>query len=434
MRTSEPSVRNVQRAFAIAEPRETSLLRRFQAIRAWTERLTEPLSPEDCQVQPMPDASPIKWHMAHTTWFFETFLLIPHAPGYRPFHPDFGYLFNSYYNAVGPRIARADRGLITRPDLAQIRAYRATVDAELERFLSDCDRATLETLGPVLELGLNHEQQHQELIVTDIKYTLSRNPSRPIYRPDAARSVPGETGPLSWCSFTGGLFWIGHDGEGFCFDNELPRHRAYLEPFQLASRPATNAEYLRFIEDGGYDRPELWLSDGWSCATARGWRAPLYWEQVDGTWWSMTLGGFRPVNLSEPVCHVSYYEADAFARWSDARLPTEAEWEVAACHLEPLGNFLENENFHPLAAASGTQLAQCFGDVWEWTQSPYTPYPGMRPAAGALGEYNAKFMCNQVVLRGGSCATPGSHIRSAYRNFFPPEARWQFSGIRLARG
>lgn len=398
-----------------------------------TVRLADPLSPEDCQVQPMPDASPVKWHLAHTTWFFETFLLIPHASAYRAFHPDFSFLFNSYYNAVGPRIARAERGLISRPSLDEVFAYREAVDAAVAEFLATADEASLAQTAPVLELGLNHEQQHQELIVTDLKYTLSRNPLRPAYRGDAAIPEDAIAPAAGWRDFPGGVRWIGHDGEGFAFDNEAPRHRVYVEDFALASHPITNAEFEQFIDDDGYNRPELWLSDGWAQISSRGWQAPLYWERVDGRWWTLTLGGFRPLSPGEPVCHVSYYEADAFARWAGARLPTEAEWEVAASGEAVRGNFLESGRLHPGSAAHGTGLAQCFGDVWEWTQSPYTPYPGMKPAAGALGEYNAKFMCNQMVLRGGSCATPGSHIRSTYRNFFPPEARWQFSGIRLAR-
>ena len=381
----------------------------------------------------MADASPTKWHLAHTTWFFETFLLLPHVPGYREFHPTFNYLFNSYYNAVGPRVARPDRGLITRPGLDEVYRYRQAVDEAIYRFLNDAGGDLRPEIAPILELGLNHEQQHQELIVTDIKYTLSRNPLRPAYRPDAARPGHGAAVPSRWHEFPGGLDRIGHDGDGFGFDNEGPRHQIYLDPFELVSRPVTNGEFLAFIEDGGYRRPELWLSDGWYCVNARGWDCPLYWEHLEGTWWTQTLGGFRPIGEAEPVCHVSYYEADAYARWAGARLPTEAEWEIAARQETPVGNFLEDQSFHPRPAGGGTGLAQCFGDVWEWTQSPYTPYPGMKPAAGALGEYNAKFMCNQLVLRGGSCATPRSHIRPTYRNFFPPEARWQFSGIRLAR-
>jgi ergothioneine biosynthesis protein EgtB len=434
MRTSgQNSVAGSDPSVAESHPDLSILAGRYRAIRAMTNRLAEPLSPEDCQVQPMPDASPVKWHLAHTTWFFETFLLVPHRPGYRVFHPSFSYLFNSYYNAIGPRVARPERGLMTRPSLADVCHYRAAVDAAVEDFLPDVEEAVASQIVPIIELGLNHEQQHQELIVTDIKYTLARNPLRPAYRPDAARPMVSETALMGWSPFPRGLNGIGHDGSGFAFDNEGPRHRVFLEGFELASRPVTNGDFLAFIADNGYRRPEFWLSDGWNVATSGGWQAPLYWEPIDGEWWTMTLGGYRPVCDAEPVCHVSYYEADAYARWAGARLPTEAEWEVAAREEEPRGNFLEQENFHPRPAGRGTRLAQCFGDVWEWTQSPYTPYPGMRPAAGALGEYNAKFMCNQLVLRGGSCATPETHIRSTYRNFFPPEARWQFSGIRLAR-
>jgi ergothioneine biosynthesis protein EgtB len=418
---------------ALSDPHSADLARRYRSVRAMSTRLAEPLSAEDCQIQPMPDASPTKWHLAHTTWFFETFLLAPHVPGYRDFHPSFCYLFNSYYNAVGPRVVRAERGLMTRPSLAEVFDYRAAIDGAVERFALTTDGPLPAEIASIIELGLNHEQQHQELILTDIKYALAQNPLRPAYRPDAARPVNVESIPTEWRPYAGGLFSIGHEGNGFCFDNEGPQHTVYLEGFELASRSVTNGEFLAFIEDGGYRRPELWLSDGWSCLNARGWEAPLYWEQVDAARWTHTLGGFRPIDDAEPVCHLSYYEADAYARWAGARLPTEAEWEIAARDETPDGTFLEDETFHPRPAQGGTRLAQCFGDVWEWTQSPYTPYPGMRPAAGALGEYNAKFMCNQLVLRGGSCATPGSHIRPTYRNFFPPEARWQFTGIRLAR-
>jgi ergothioneine biosynthesis protein EgtB len=381
----------------------------------------------------MPDASPVKWHLAHTTWFFETFLLVPHVPGYRLYHPSYSFLFNSYYNTVGPRVPRPERGLMTRPSLADVYSYRNSVDDTVQGFLTGSHGTMSAPVASVIELGLNHEQQHQELILTDIKYTLAQNPLRPAYRTDAAAAGVAESQPLKWLEFPGGLDWIGHAGDGFCFDNEEPRHRVYLEGFALASRAVTNGEYLAFMDDDGYRRPELWLSDGWNVATARGWSAPLYWERIDDAWWTITLGGVRAVSAAEPVCHVSYYESDAYARWVGARLPSEAEWEIAARAEPPHGNFLEDENFHPRPAGGGTRLAQCFGDVWEWTQSPYTPYPGMRPAAGALGEYNAKFMCNQLVLRGGSCATPASHIRATYRNFFPPEARWQFTGIRLAR-
>jgi ergothioneine biosynthesis protein EgtB len=381
----------------------------------------------------MPDASPVKWHLAHTTWFFETFVLAPYAHGFEVFHPSFGFLFNSYYNAVGDRLPRPERGLITRPTLDLVHAYRAAIDRAMENYFESAGEALTSNVAAVIELGLNHEQQHQELILTDIKHALAQNPLRPAYRQGVGQPSRAELRPMGWCFFSGGLKWLGHDGERFAFDNEGPRHRVYLEPFQLGSRLVTSGEFATFIEDGGYDRPELWLADGWNTVKAQQWKAPQYWAHIDGAWWVMTLGGFRRVAATEPVCHVSYYESDAYARWAGARLPTEAEWESAARDQEPDGNFLECGHFHPQAALDGAGIAQCFGDVWEWTGSPYTPYPGSRPAAGALGEYNAKFMCNQLVLRGGSCATPASHIRATYRNFFPPEARWQFTGIRLAK-
>ncbi|HEY2156581.1 MAG TPA: ergothioneine biosynthesis protein EgtB [Isosphaeraceae bacterium] len=405
---------------------------RYRAARRATERLASPLGAEDCQVQSMPEASPVKWHLAHTTWFFETFVLAHHAPGYEPFHPSFGYLFNSYYNSVGDRLPRPRRGLMTRPTLEETHAYRAAVDRAMASYLVGVGDSLPDDVADVITLGINHEQQHQELILTDIKHALSLNPLRPAYRDDLPASAAGDAPPKEWIPFPGGLRWVGHDGAGFAFDNEGPRHRVHVEPFRLASRPATVGEYLAFIGDGGYSRPELWLSDGLAVVQSQRWEAPLYWERTGGEWWSFTLGGLRRLGEAEPICHVSYYEADAFARWSGARLPTEAEWEVAVVGQEVAGNLVESDHLHPRRAEPGEGLGQCYGDVWEWTQSPYTPYPGSRPAAGALGEYNAKFMCNQLVLRGGSCTTPGSHIRATYRNFFPPEARWQFSGIRLA--
>jgi ergothioneine biosynthesis protein EgtB len=410
-----------------------SLLARYRTVRRKSEELAGPLSPEDCQVQSMPDASPTKWHLAHTSWFFETFVLAPRLPGFKAFDPAFNYLFNSYYNAVGDRLARACRGLITRPTLDQVFSYRAAVDRAMEEYLESVGEALLPEFAAVIDLGLNHEQQHQELLLTDIKHVLAQNPLRPSYRHGVGVPSNAPAREMGWSSCAGGLYWLGHDGPGFAFDNEFPRHRIYLEDYELGSRLVTNGEYLAFIADGGYARPEFWLSDGWNVVNTREWTAPLYWENRDGAWWMTTLGGFRRLSASEPVCHVSFYEADAYTRWAGARLPTEAEWEHAACRQEPRGNFLESGHFHPRAADVGTGIAQYFGDVWEWTQSPYTPYPGSRPAAGALGEYNAKFMCNQLVLRGGSCATPVSHIRPTYRNFFPPDARWQFTGIRLAR-
>jgi ergothioneine biosynthesis protein EgtB len=403
---------------------------RYREVRRYTEQLCEPLATEDYVVQSMPDVSPTKWHLAHTTWFFETFLLAPERRGYRSFHPQYGYLFNSYYNAVGERHPRPSRGLLTRPPVAEVRRYRAHVDEHLTELLTTGDAARL---APVLELGLHHEQQHQELLLTDIKHVFSCNPLRPVYQSEtpAAEDAPG---PLKWRSYPEGVQWIGHVGNEFAFDNETPRHRVFVEAARLATRPVTNREMLAFVEDGGYERPEFWLSDGWYAVQGESWTAPLYWERQDGAWWTFTLGGMRPLALDEPACHVSYYEADAYARWAGARLPTEAEWEIAAEEVALDGNFAESGRLHPApAVADGQPLQQMFGDVWEWTSSPYMPYPGFRPLGGALGEYNGKFMCNQMVLRGGSCVTSRSHMRRTYRNFFPPNARWQFSGFRLAQ-
>jgi ergothioneine biosynthesis protein EgtB len=405
------------------------IARRYADVRRATLDLCKPLSPEDCQVQSMPDASPAKWHLAHTTWFFETFVLERFQRPFRPFHPDFRVLFNSYYQGVGEQYPRPQRGLVTRPSFAEVVDYRVHVDAAVKRLLET--REDDVELAPLVELGLQHEQQHQELILTDVKHMLSHNPLRPAYTA-AAKSQPVESRALTWRPCDGGIHWIGHQGGDFAFDNEGPRHRRILEPFEIADRLVTNAEYQAFIAAGGYQRPELWLSDGWMTIRAEGWTAPLYWERRDGVWMHFTLSGIREVNAAEPVCHVSYYEADAYARWAAARLPTEAEWETVATGVPAEGNFVESRCFHPQPAASG-EFAQLYGDVWEWTASPYVPYPGYRPPAGALGEYNGKFMCNQLVLRGGSCATPATHIRATYRNFFPPSARWQFSGIRLSR-
>jgi ergothioneine biosynthesis protein EgtB len=406
---------------------------RYRRVRHDTEVLCAPLVCEDYIVQSMPDVSPTKWHLAHTAWFFETFLLSPHVPGYVPFDPHFAYLFNSYYVGVGDRHCRQNRGLLSRPTVAEVYEYRRHVDEAMERFLSGLDGAELGRLGPIIELGLHHEQQHQELMLTDIKHVFWVNPMRPAYRGRVAEEGVARRGPLDWVGVDGGVRWIGHDGDGFAFDNEGPRHRAFLEPFQIGSRLVTNGEYKAFMEDGGYRRAELWLSLGWATVRAEEWQAPLYWVQDGGHWLNHSLAGMRPVDDAEPVCHVSYFEADAYARWAGARLPTEAEWEVAAGGVPVTGNFVGAGRFHPAPAAGGGRLEQMFGDVWEWTGSGYLPYPGYRPAPGALGEYNGKFMCNQFVLRGGSCATPSDHVRRTYRNFFPPDARWQFSGIRLAR-
>ena len=407
----------------------------YLKIRHTTEALAQPLTAEDQVIQSMPDASPTKWHLAHTTWFFETFILLSNASDYRRFDPKYQYLFNSYYNSIGERHCRARRGMLSRPRLEEVRAYRQHVDEYMLRLL-EATEPEQNGLLPVLLLGLNHEQQHQELIVTDIKHVFWSNPLRPAYCEVIERAPEGgQSTPMEWRSYGEGVRWIGHDGNGFAFDNECPRHRVFLEPYRIASRVVTNGEYLAFMQADGYRRPELWLSEGWDAVLSNAWNAPLYWEQKDGEWWAMTCSGMRRVNAEEPVCHVSYYEADAFARWADARLPTEAEWEVAAGEQEIAGNFLESGKFHPATAPAepaGESLAQIFGDVWEWTGSAYLAYPGYHPVEGALGEYNGKFMCNQMVLRGGSCATPRSHIRPSYRNFFAPQARWQFSGIRLA--
>ncbi|MFN8642344.1 MAG: ergothioneine biosynthesis protein EgtB [Candidatus Binatia bacterium] len=412
-------------------PTAVELAARYRAVRAVTERLRAPLSAEDCQAQSMPDASPTKWHLAHTTWFFETFVLEPGRAGYRPFAPAFRVLFNSYYQGVGAQYPRPRRGLLTRPSLDDVLAYRAHVDGHLLDWLAG-DDAPVAALAPVVEIGLHHEQQHQELLLTDAKHLLAGNPLAPAY---AALPPPPAIAarPLTWRSVDGGRREIGAGPDGFAFDNERPRHAVLVEPFALAGRPTTNAEYAAFVADGGYRRAELWLSDGWTAAQTQAWAAPLYWEPVGDEWTELTLGGRRRLDPHAPVCHVSLYEADAFATWAGARLPTEAEWEVAAAGSPVAGNLLDSGLLHPTASASDAELAQLYGDVWEWTRSAYAPYPGFRPLAGALGEYNGKFMCNQLVLRGGSCATPADHVRATYRNFFPPDARWQFTGIRLAR-
>ena len=399
---------------------------RYRAVRAHTEALAARLSPEDQQVQSMADASPTKWHRAHTSWFFETFLLLPHLPGYRVFHPRYSHLFNSYYEAVGARIARASRGLLTRPTAEEIGAYRAHVDTAM---LSLLGRSTPQ-IAALVELGLNHEQQHQELILTDIKHALAINPLHPAYLPSAAADAQETAPPLHWFDIKRGIYDIGHSGDGFAFDNEMPRHQVLLPGCRIASRPVSVGEYLQFINDGGYRRAELWLSDGWARVLEEGWQAPLYWQLQSGAWSSFTLHGDAGLRLDEPVCHVSYYEACAYAAWAQQRLPTEQEWEVACSEhggAAPRGRQDHPVLVHPRPLADGFRQ-----DVWEWTGSAYLPYAGFRTAAGAVGEYNGKFMVNQMVLRGQSCATPPGHARPTYRNFFPPATRWQFSGFRLA--
>jgi ergothioneine biosynthesis protein EgtB len=407
----------------------------YLRVRRFTEQLCGPLATEDYVIQSMPDVSPTKWHIAHVTWFWETFLLLPALPGYQSLHPQYAYLFNSYYNTLGQRHCRPKRGLISRPTVKETYAYRHYVDEHVLDLVEQLDEGRLNELSPIMTLGLHHEQQHQELMLTDIKHVFSCNPLYPAYverTPTEGVSVP----LLEWVSFPEGLRWIGHEGKGFAFDNEGPRHRQFVQSFQLASRLVTNGEYLAFMEDGSYENPLLWLSEGWATVQAEEWQAPLYWEKRDGCWWTMTLSGLREVDPAEPVCHVSYFEADAYARWADARLPTEAEWEVAARDVPVEGTFVESGRYHPapLDASTNGKLAQIYGDVWQWTQSSYAPYPNFTPGPGAVGEYNGKFMCNQYVLRGGSCATSRSHTRSTYRNFFPANAQWQFMGIRLAKG
>ena len=411
----------------------------YQGIRDRSLALAAPLSDEDCQVQSMPDASPAKWHLAHVTWFFETFILERFEAGFQPFDPSFRVLFNSYYQGIGERHPRPQRGLITRPTLAEVKRYRANVDERMAAVLSA--HSGDPQLGDLVTLGLHHEQQHQELLLTDIKHVLSFNPT---HRPYAKRWPIGAVRPqpLRWHAFDGGLFEMGHDAAldgAFCFDNETPRHLSHVAPFELASRPISYGEYLAFIDDGGYRRPQLWLSMGWDWVQAARREAPLYWQRDGGPWLSHTLQGIVEIDPHTPVCHLSYFEADAYARWAGARLPTEAEWELAARRLGKAltahDNFADRGAFHPLppAASADDEPVQMLGDVWEWTQSSYGAYPGFRPLPGAVGEYNGKFMCNQFVLRGGSCATPAGHVRASYRNFFPPEAQWQFSGLRLAR-
>jgi ergothioneine biosynthesis protein EgtB len=412
------------------------LAARYRAVRQATLDLCAPLAVEDHVPQSMTEASPAKWHLAHTSWFFEEFILQHHLSSYDHFHPRYAFLFNSYYNAVGDRTARPERGLMTRPTLEEVHRYREHVDRRMLGLLAGA--ALQSDRGPafLFTLGLNHEQQHQELILTDIKHLLSLNPLRPAYGSAAPADEPGAApGPAGWRSFAEGLQQIGHEGEGFAFDNESPRHTRFVGAFGMADRLVTCGEYLEFIADDGYRRPELWLDEGWATVKARGWTAPLYWTAGGDRRLLFTLNGPWPVAPAEPVSHVSFYEADAFARWAGARLPGEAEWETACRELPVQGNLADSGRFHPVPCkpSGSSPLRQAYGDLWEWTQSPYRPYPGFRPAAGAVGEYNGKFMCSQFVLRGGSCATPAGHVRPTYRNFFHPDARWQFSGIRLAR-
>ena len=426
-----------RRERASTAPRPAASDDRYAQVRNFTLELAQPLTAEDCQVQSMPDASPVKWHLAHVTWFFETFVLERFEPGFKPFDPAFRVLFNSYYQGVGEQHPRQQRGLILSPTLEDVRRYRTQVDERM-RALIAARRGDAE-FDALVTLGLHHEQQHEELLLTDMKHALSFDPRHAPYakRWPIAAVQPQ---PLRWFGYDAGLVEHGHDAErdgAFCFDNETPRHRTWIAPFELASRPVSNGDLMAFIDDGGYRRAELWLSLGWAWVRAGAREAPLYWQRDGHTWFNHTLHGRVPVDPNTPACHLSCFEADAVARWADARLPTEFEWEFAARRLNGFGhaNLADRRVFHPMPQAQGvtTEPVQMFGDVWEWTGSSYAPYPGFRPLPGAVGEYNGKFMCGQTVLRGGSCATPAGHVRASYRNFFPPDAQWQFSGVRLAR-
>lgn len=431
-----------------------TLLARYRQVRHASERICAPLQTEDYVIQSMPDVSPPKWHLAHVSWFFEAFLLTPFLKGYRT--PDRAYdtLFNSYYQTHGVPFPRAARGLLARPTVEQVYAYRAHIDRAMEALLGDPPAGAGDEIARRVELGLQHEQQHQELLLMDIKHIFAQNPLDPVYRRDLQVSAPGTEAPLRWQAYTSGVRSIGHDGDAFAFDCERPRHRVFVDDFRLASRPVNNGEYLAFIEDGGYRRSDLWLADGWALINQQGWQAPLYWRRDGDAWYEFTLGGLRPLDRLAPVCHLSFYEAEAYATWAGARLPSEAEWEVAAQEAtardlalgdtagrdtpargtSARGHFVEADCLQPMAGTAPARgPGQLFGDVWEWTGSAYRPYPGFRPLEGSLGEYNGKFMSGQMVLRGGCCVTPADHIRATYRNFFYPAMRWQFSGLRLAQ-
>jgi ergothioneine biosynthesis protein EgtB len=417
----------LQRGTPASVPLAGALAARYASVRERSVQLIALLSSEDACAQSMPDASPSKWHLAHVTWFFETFVLEAHEPRFKPFRPEFRELFNSYYNGIGNQFPRAMRGLLTRPTLDEILAYRADVDRRMAQLFERAVPASLQHI----ELGLAHEEQHQELLLMDLKHLLSLNPLNPAYRA-AAQPSRVDASKLEWIAHEAGIVEIGHPSSGFHFDNEAPRHRVLLAPFLLASRPVTNGEYLEFMQAGAYRDPRWWLADGWNIVRREGWQAPAYWRECDGQWHEFTLGGLEPLDRAAPVCHVSHYEADAYAAWAQARLPTEFEWEAAAQGIAVDGNFVDSGYLHPRAAQTGA-VNQLFGDTWEWTSSAYLAYPGFKVAAGAVGEYNGKFMSNQIVLKGGCCVTPRGHVRASYRNFFYPHQRWAFSGIRLAR-
>ncbi len=408
------------------------ILAKFRSVRETSEALAASLSPEDCMLQSMLEASPVKWNLAHTSWFFETFILAETAPGYECFHPQFGYLFNSYYNQVGKMHPRPERGLLSRPSLDEVYQYRAHVNEHIARLIETAPADAIENIAPLMALGFAHEEQHQELLLMDLKHAMAQNPLLPAVYEEEQRA--GEAPPLKWETMPAGLCEIGWNGEGFAFDNEGPRHKVFLQPFELSNRPVTNGDFLAFMEDGGYENPEHWLSDAWDILRSEHWTAPLYWRKAETGWREYTLFGERPIDPHAPLCHVSFYEAAAYASWAGARLPTEFEWEAASSLFSLEGRFLQGGKPTAPAPAEGEErLLQLFGDVWEWTASPYVAYPGYAPPAGAIGEYNGKFMSGQMVLKGGCCATPEGHVRASYRNFFPPQARWQFAGFRLAR-
>jgi len=417
------------------------ILSKFNCVRRQSEEICAPLEIEDYGIQTVEFVSPPKWHLAHVSWFFETFLLKPYLPGYKEFNPVFKQIFNSYYNSVGSFHPRGERGLLSRPTVSQVYEYRAYINQSMQELLDSPGAEHYDDIIYRTELGLNHEQQHQELLLTDIKHIFAYNPIKPIYqvnpRLDAGWGfMPIK--PTAWVEFSGGITDLGHDGQHFAYDNEYPRHKSYINPFLVASKPVSNAEYIQFIESGAYQNHQYWFSDAWKIVQAENWKAPLYWQKINNEWWYFTLAGMKLVDLEAPVCHVSFYEASAYAAWTDARLPLEAEWEVVAKNAKIEGHFFNNKVLQPTAINVGStsqnsQIEKLFGDVWEWTQSPYAAYFGYRPAKGALGEYNGKFMNNQIVLRGGSCVTSKNHIRPTYRNFFYPEERWQYCGFRLAK-